>query len=129
MPNYVLQHWITGILVVGLMLALLEIIRLRTKAAKQREKLVMFNLIAHHLVDLLTSVQWNADLIMGEEFGKLKISQLQIMDKVKTSIDDATKLVHNFVNSTGDTRERSLNADAKHAVDQILENAASEKGA
>jgi DNA replication protein DnaD len=129
MPNYVLQHWITGVLIVGLVLALLEIIRLRSKAAKQREKLVMFNLIAHHLVDLLTSVQWNADLIMNEEFGKLKISQLQIMDKVKTSIDDATKLVHNFVNSTGDTRERSLNADAKHAVDQILENAASEKNA
>ncbi len=84
--------------------------------------MLIANLVQHHLTDLLTGAKWNAELMMTKDFGKLKISQLQIMDKVMDSLTEAARLYQKLIRHNYKDRELSLDADKKHKVEEILDN-------
>ena len=72
-----------------------------------REEQIDF--ISFQMNELLTTIRWHSEMLMGQEFGKLKISQVELLDKIVTSIEQAIPLMHNYVKPTKKQRKTCLN--------------------
>jgi len=64
-----------------------------------RDREARFDLISFQMRELLTIVRWNSEMLIGHEFGKLEVSQLEIAEKIDTAVRDAVTLLQNYTGS------------------------------
>lgn len=74
----------------------------RTKrlAQESRERKLMVALVSHRLRTPLSSVKWHTEMLLSEEFGKLQIAQMELLDKVNTGIGDAISVLNRFLEAS-----------------------------
>jgi len=64
---------------------------------KELERNMMVALLSHRLRTPLTSIKWHTELLLNQEFGKLRISQMELLDKVNSGIADAIAVLNTFL--------------------------------
>ena len=57
----------------------------------------MVALLSHRLRTPLTSIKWYTELLLNQEFGKLQIAQMELLNKVNTAIGDSITILNKFL--------------------------------
>jgi len=79
--------------------------RLRKISAIDQERKSLLAVLSHQLRTHLTSISWYTDLLQEGEFGKLKISQLEAMDKINAGSDTAVRILDRILHVSQVERE------------------------
>lgn len=124
---------IVAILIAALLtLILREEMKYRRLAEKEEERQAMLAIVAHQLRMPLTSVKWYAEMLMSEDFGKLKIAQMELLDKIDQGSARAVTLLNRFLDVS--RMERAgipaipKAIDAREAVQRVLDSLAEHIG-
>lgn len=67
---------------------------------QDREHDTMVALLSHRLRTPLTSVKWYTELLLNQEFGKLQIAQMELLNKVNTAISDSIGILNKFLETS-----------------------------
>src|SRR3989338_5286049 len=79
----------------GLVLSERHKIRLLRDQGKEHDTMVA--LLSHRLRTPLTSIKWYTELLLNQEFGKLQIAQMELLNKVNTAIGDSITILNKFL--------------------------------
>lgn len=88
---------ILTLLIFALVLNILALIWQHSVIQKQKKRLNVFQFTTLQLQDQLLGAAWNADILASQDFGRLKIAQMQILDKVITSSYTALSLLKKVI--------------------------------
>ncbi len=81
-------------------------------------------LLSHRLRTPLTSAKWYVELLLKEEFGTLKIAQLEFLDKVHHGIVDAIDVLNRFLEvsrvESGRIVAQPIAVDVREAVEEVI---------
>ncbi len=106
------------------MLAVREI-RYRELKKSEHERKMMIALLSHRLRTPLTSVKWHTEMLLNQEFGKLQIAQMELLDKVNAGIADAIQVLNTFLETSrierGDMDTRPVSLDVHKGILHVLE--------
>ncbi len=83
--------------VASLLLYVRERRRAAALASLSEERNMMVALLSHRLRTPLSSIKWHTELLLNQEFGKLKISQLELLDKVNAGVADTIQVLNAFL--------------------------------
>lgn len=67
---------------------------------QDREHDTMVALLSHRLRTPLTSIKWYTELLLNQEFGKLQIAQMELLNKVNTAISDSVNILNKFLETS-----------------------------
>lgn len=101
-----------------------ELRKARRLREKDRERNMMVALLSHRLRTPLTSIKWHTELLLNQEFGKLRIAQLELLDKVNSGISDAIQVLNTFLEVSrierGDIAVKAVSIDVWDNIESVL---------
>lgn len=113
------------LLLVALLLLVLKHLQVRRIEREERDQKAMIALLSHRLRTPLTSVKWHTELLLNQEFGKLQIAQLELLDKVNSGISDAITVLNKFLEVSrverGELDVKAVAIDVEDAVERVID--------
>lgn len=67
---------------------------------EEQERSTMVALLSHRLRTPLTAVRWGTGLLLDQGFGKLQISQMEVLNKIRISVTDAIGVLNTFLEAS-----------------------------
>src|SRR3990167_5725340 len=71
-----------GILVLLIAVLVWREMHFRHQTRMEHERNMMVALLSHRLRTPLSSIKWHTEMLLNQDFGKLQISQMELLDKV-----------------------------------------------
>lgn len=93
----------------------------RVAKAALNDRVTMFNLISHHMTDLLTGIKWHGEMLGDSQAKKSKLSHDELVGRMMEGVQNAIKLNRRFLVLTKENREKALCAEDKKNVEKLLE--------
>lgn len=108
------------LLLTGALTALLahQFLSSKRRQLLERERNTMIALISHRLRTPLSGVKWYTEMLLSQEFGKLQISQMELLNKINGSVADAIEVLNTFLSAS--RVERGI--DSKPVMLDLWEN-------
>ncbi|MDB4978437.1 MAG: sensor signal transduction histidine kinase [Candidatus Peribacteria bacterium] len=115
-------------IVIGFLLVVVAIERSAHQRLKREsvDNNMMVALLSHRLRTPLGSIKWHVEMLLDSNFGKLQISQLELLNQINHGIGDAIGILNVFLESArierGAISANSKSVDLWKAVDTTVSN-------
>lgn len=88
----IILNVITALLLLAVLLLSRRKISIFERMVKTGQAQKLFTVRVHELTTLLTTMQYYTDMLLKQEFGKLRLSQMELIHKVQESINQGASL-------------------------------------
>lgn len=122
MPTSFILLWAVILLLVFLLIV--DEIRVRRLQRDIGDKHATLALISHQLRTPLSSVKWHAEMLIDQEFGELKIAQLELLHKMTSGLSEAIMTLGKFLEASRFERGEIVSAPVMIDVSRHLDRVA-----